>query len=135
MVLLRNICGLTPATGWDALPPSTDLSCEADIARVKYYRNTVYGHVAQASVDDGKFNYYWREIRSSLVRLGGTAYEKAISKLETDPLDPETVEHYKKLLRQWKMDEESLVEKLDELTASVGKIERRLAPTTGKWEY
>lgn len=135
MVLLRNICGLTPATGWDALPPSTDLSCEADIARVKYYRNTVYGHVAQASVDDGKFNYYWRQIRSSLVRLGGTAYEKAISKLETDPLDPETVEHYKKLLRQWKMDEESLVEKLDELTASVGKIERRLAPTTGKWEY
>ena len=33
MVLLRNICGLNPpATGWDAFPSPTDLSCEADIA-------------------------------------------------------------------------------------------------------
>ena len=37
MVLLRNICGLTPpATGWDNLPLPTDLSCEAHIARIKY---------------------------------------------------------------------------------------------------
>ena len=35
MVLLRNICGLpSPATGWDALPAVTDISREADIARV-----------------------------------------------------------------------------------------------------
>ncbi|CAH3111796.1 unnamed protein product [Pocillopora meandrina] len=31
-VLLRNICSLSrPATGWDALPPATDTSTEADI--------------------------------------------------------------------------------------------------------
>lgn len=128
MVLLRNVCGLTPpATGWDSLPLSTDLSPEADIARVKYYRNTVCGHVAQASVDDVNFNYYWKEIRSSLVRLGGTRYKEPIDKLETDPLDPAAVESCKKLDESCK--------KLDELTASVGKIERRLAPTTGKWKY
>ena len=44
MVLLRNICGLTaPSTGWDSLPPASDTSVEANIARVKYYRNSVYG--------------------------------------------------------------------------------------------
>ena len=57
MVLLRNLCGLTaPLTGWDALPAVTDLSREADIARVKYFRNTVYGHAEKASVDDVKLN-------------------------------------------------------------------------------
>ena len=44
--LLRTICNLTPPiTGWDALPAITDHSLEADIARVKYYRNSVYGQV------------------------------------------------------------------------------------------
>ena len=37
MVLLRNICGLTPpVTGWDNLPSAADTSTEANIARVKY---------------------------------------------------------------------------------------------------
>lgn len=45
MVLLRNVCSLhPPTTGWDTLPSVTDVSHAADIARVKYYRNTVYGH-------------------------------------------------------------------------------------------
>ena len=121
MVLLRNVCGLTPpGTGWDALPLPADLSREADIARVKYYRNTVCGHVAQASVDDLTFNNCWKEIRRSLVRLGGRKYQEPIDKLETDPLDPAAVESCKKLDESCK--------KLDELTASI----IRLAPTTGK---
>ena len=76
MVLLRNICGLTPpTTGWDALPAATDMSREADIARVKYFRNTVYAHAEQASVDDATFHKHWKEIRDTLVRLGGVDYE------------------------------------------------------------
>lgn len=57
VVLLRNICHLPPPiTGWDNLPHATDTSPEANIARMKYYRNTVYGHASQASVDDVTFN-------------------------------------------------------------------------------
>ena len=75
MVLLRNICGLVPpATGWDSLPAATDLSPEADIVRIKYYRNTVYGHASEASVDDATFSQYWKDIQDALVRLGGTCY-------------------------------------------------------------
>ena len=76
MTLLRNICGLTPpVTGWDVLPAATDLSREADIARVKYFRNTVYAHAEQASIDDATFNSHWKEIRDTLVRLGGATYK------------------------------------------------------------
>ena len=76
MTLLRNICGLAPpVTGWDVLPAATDLSREADIARVKYFRNTVYAHAEHASIDDATFNTHWKEIRDTLVRLGGATYK------------------------------------------------------------
>ena len=140
MVLLRNICGLTPpAAGWDALPSPTDVNCEDDLARIKYYRNTVYGHAAQASVDDANFNDYWMKIRDTLVRLGGAVYEAAIDGVRYDCMDPEMEEHYIEMLKQWKMDEDRLKDKLDdveakvdELKASLNKIERQLWPTSGK---
>ena len=70
MVLLRNICGLVPPpTGWDSLPAATDLTPEADIVRIKYHRNIVYGHASEASVDDATFRQYWQDIQDALVRL------------------------------------------------------------------
>ena len=55
-VLLRNICGLTaPATGWDALPPAADVSRKANLARIKYYRNKLYGHVTSTGVSETDF--------------------------------------------------------------------------------
>ena len=53
MILLRNICGSpSPAAGRDTLSAATDVSREADVTRVKYYRNFLYGHAKCASVDD-----------------------------------------------------------------------------------
>ena len=116
MVLLRNLCGLgAPVTGWDALPAATDASLEADIARIKYFRNTVYAHAEHASVDDVTFNRYWSEIRDALVRLGGVAYRAAIDNLETECMDPDVEEHYKGLLRQWKNDEDNIKDELKEI--------------------
>lgn len=116
MVLLRNLCGLTaPLTGWNAFPAATDLSREADIARVKYFRNTVYGHAEIASVDDIKFNYYWRDIRDTLVRLGGVSYEAAIDYLRNETMDPVVEGHYVELLRQWKKDEDNIKDQLNEI--------------------
>lgn len=115
-VLLRNICGLIPpATGWDALPPVTDTSVEADIARVKYFRNTVYGHADQASVDDATFNAYWQDIRDALVRLGGAGYGVAIDDLKNECMDPEIEDHYEELLKQWKKDEDNIKDMLQEI--------------------
>ena len=116
MILLRNLCGFTaPLTGWDALPAVTDLSREADIARVKYFRNTVYGHAENASVDDVKFNEYWLDIRDTLVRLGGVTYGAAIDDLRKECMDPEVEDHYMELLGEWKKDEDNIKDQLNEI--------------------
>ena len=116
MILLRNLCGFTaPLTGWDAMPAVTDLSREADIARVKYFRNTLYGHAENASVDDVKFNDYWCDIRDTLVRLGGVSYKAAIDDLRNECMDPEVEDHYMELLSEWKKDEDNIKDQLDEI--------------------
>ena len=127
MVLLRNICGLpSPATGWDALPAVTDVSHEANIARVKYFRNTVYAHAEHASVDDVTFNAYWQDIRDTLVRLGGVKYKSAIDKLETECMDPDNEDHYKELLSQWKKDEDNVKDQLNEIGSEIRSIQKQL---------
>ena len=128
MVLLRNLCGLTsPATGWDKLPAVTDVSREADIARVKYYRNTVYGHAQCASVDDAAFNAYWGDIRDTLVRLGGVKYKTAIDKLETEVMDPDLEDHYKELLTQWKKDEDNMKDDVNEIKKTLVDLKSKVS--------
>ena len=120
MVLLRNMAGLVaPATGWDVLPGPTDVSREADIARIKYFRNTVYAHAERASVDDATFKTHWQSIRESLERLGGSQYRAAIDRLETECMDPEAEEHYIGLLEQWKKDEVNVKELLEGIGSKV----------------
>ncbi|XP_028391824.1 uncharacterized protein LOC114516515 [Dendronephthya gigantea] len=70
-ILLRNICGLAaPITtgSWDANPPPHDLNPEADLVRVKYYRNLLY-HMEDTEVSDADFDTYWNDISSALTRL------------------------------------------------------------------
>ena len=113
-VLLRNICGLSPpVNGWDRLPPTTNISIADDIARVKCYRNIVYGHPSQASVDDISFSAYWQEIREALVRLGGAHFRSEIDNLEHDCMDPDIEEHYRELMKQWREDVDSIKDKVE----------------------
>ena len=122
-VLLRHICGCSPpVAGWDNLPPSTDTSTAGDIARVKYYRNSVYGHASQASVDDASFNVYWHEIREALVRLGGTGFRGYIDNLKHDTMDPDLEEHYREVMKQWKKDDDSIKERLEEMEGNLNFI-------------
>ena len=122
MVLLRNMCGLVrPYSGWDTLPLAADTTLEADIVRIKCYRNTVYGHASEASVDDPTFNQYWQDIQDALVRLGGAGYRSAIDDLKKECIDPDFAEHYKELLKQWVMDEVSIKERLDKMKEELEK--------------
>ena len=127
MILLRNLCGLNPpATGWDTLPPPDDTSLEADIVRIKCYRNTVHSHASKASIDDATFNQYWKDIQSALVRTGGEGYQGAIDDLKSQCIDSDFEEHYKELLEQWVKDEASMTEKLDKMMKEFGEFDRKL---------
>ena len=102
------------------------MTLEADIARIKYFRNTVYAHADQASVNDATFSSHWNSIRDILVRLGGVKYRAAIDHLETECMDPEAEEHYIELLGQWKKDEDNVKDKLEELGSGLGKVIKKL---------
>ena len=125
MVLLKNICGLTlPATGRDA-PPSPS-SCEAAIACINFYINRVRCHAAQALVDDVTFHNYWMGIRNALIRLRGAAYKTTIDGLKYDCLVPALEEHYKELLKKWKMDKGSIMNKIKNVEGRVNKLEDKV---------
>ena len=144
MVLLRTMCGLVlPDGDWDTLPPAADPTLEADIFRIKYYRNTVYSHASEASIDDPTFNQYWQDIQDALVRLGGAGLQSTIDDLKKECMDPDLEEHYRELLKQWVNDEASIKEILDEIEQKFDERFDEVKPvdpeggdeTGGKSEY
>ena len=125
VILLRNICGLVPpTTGWINCPLVTDTTPAADVTRIHFYRNTVYNHASNASVEDAAFSSYWKEIKDTLVRLGGACYRDAIDDFENEIIGPEFEGHYQELLKQWVEDDNSLEDKLEEDDSS--KKQRKL---------
>ena len=122
--LLRTICNLTPpATGWDSLPSSTDHTLEADLARVKYYRNEVYGHSSTMEISDAEFEDLWREISQALLRIAAgishdkrDEWKKAIDKFLHEPLTPDEERCVEELSQWYKydLDVKDAVEKLEE---------------------
>jgi len=100
--------------GWSNCPPVTDTTLAANIARIRFYRNTVYNHVSNACVDDAAFSSYWKEIRDTLVRLGGACYRDAIDDFENEIVGPEFEGHYQDLLKQCVEDDNSIKDKLEE---------------------
>ena len=115
LLLLRNIFGLTlPASGCNNLPPGSDTSPEADITRIKFFRDRVFSHAANASVDDPTFKLYWNDIKDTFLRIGGTCYEEVIDDPTLHCMDADLEEHYQELLREWLKDDDCVTDKLHE---------------------
>ncbi|XP_068742683.1 uncharacterized protein [Montipora capricornis] len=110
-LLLTNICGLTPPhTGWHRKPAASDTTPEANLARIKFFRNQVYGHVTTTGVDAPTFNALWKEISVVLVSLG-------FSQAEIDRLKAERCgeEDYLDVLRDWAEREADLKTQLHDM--------------------
>ena len=113
-LLLTNICGLTPPpSGWHALPTPSDASHEANLARVKFYRNVLYGHVTTTGVDTPTFSALWTKISSVLVILG-------LDQTEVDSLRAEKggEEDYVDVLIEWADSEEDIKSELKNICQS-----------------
>ena len=130
--LLRTICGLAPpVTGWDALPASTDDSLEADLARIKYYRNSIYGHVTEnMEISDDEFLVLWREISGALVGVAGQIspakakeWQNAIDTFLKDPLTEEDKRHEQELQR-WYQNDTEVKECLEKVKSSMKNLEK-----------
>ena len=96
--LFRTICGLTPPPGprgWDDLPNGSDHTLVADLVRIKYYRNEIYGHCPTMEISDSNFIRLWEEISEALLRIATNIslakrdeWEKSIDDLLRNPLTP-----------------------------------------------
>ena len=121
-VLLTNICGLTPPpSGWHTEPLPSDTSHEANLARVKIYRNIVYGHVTTTGVDTPTFSALWTEISGVLVSLG-------LDQAEVDRLKAEKggEQDYIDVLIEWADSEEDIKSQLKNINQSQSKTHQAI---------
>ena len=117
-LLLTETCGLSPPpTGWHTKPLPGDNSREANLARVKYFRNVLYGHVTSTGVDTYSFSVLWQEISAVLVALG-------LPQAEIDRLKGERggEEDYLDALHDWVDSEIDIKTQLKELHQDVKEI-------------
>jgi len=117
-LLLTNICGLSPPlSGWHTKPSPSDTSLEANLARIKFFRNELYGHVSSTGVDTPTFNALWQEISAVLVTLG-------LDQAEIDRLQAERFgeDDYLDALTDWADSEQEIKSELKEMKRDVKKI-------------
>ena len=118
-LLLTTICGLSPPlTGWHTKPPPGDNTREANLARVKFFRNMLYGHVTSTGVDAISFSSFWQEISTTLHSLG-------LDQAEIDRLKAERggEQDYLDVLIEWADSEEDIKEQLKYIRQSQNKTE------------
>ena len=118
-LLLTTICGLrAPRSGWHNKPNPRIKSLEANIARIKFYRNKL-SHITTTGVDTGEFSSLWEEISAPLLALG-------LDKGEIDKLKQEKSgeENYLQALRDWFDSDEKVKSQLKNLNQGVEKIQK-----------
>ena len=130
-LLLTNICGLSPPplTGWHNMPSPGDNSLEANLARVKFFRNELYGHVTSTGVDATSFSSFWQEISITLHSLG----------LDQAQIDRLKVEHggeqdYLDALIDWAESEEEIKTQLKDIHQTQLKLSKTVEDGTLKIE-
>ena len=110
-LLLREVCGLTaPADGWHKMPSETDLSVEANIVRIKNFRNELC-HGISTSIPNDKFQDKLHMISQSLVALG--LDQKEVDRLATEPIDHDTERRVNEEVEKWKIEIGPRVNKLE----------------------
>ena len=84
--ILRNFNFVqAPGSGWDNLPPKGDNTFEANLARVKFYRNKL-AHLPNSEITDNCFKKIWTTLKrvcfQRLVRIVNVKKIKMTLKFE-----------------------------------------------------
>ena len=121
-LLLTNICGLSPPPlGWRTKPAASDTSVAANLARIKFFRNELYGHVATTGIDTPTFSALWLELSAVLVALG-------LPQVEIDRLKAERCgeEDFIDVLFEWAESEEVIKSQLKDIRQYQSKVQQAL---------
>ena len=129
-LLLTTICGLSPPlTGWHTKPPPGDNTLEANLARVKFFRNVLYGHVTSTGVDATSFSSFWHEISITLHSLG-------LDQAEIDRLKAEQggEQDYLDALIEWADSEDEIKTQLTDIRQTQLRLSKTVEDSTLKME-
>ena len=119
-LLLTTISGLSPPpSGWNTKPPPSDASIEANLARIKFFRNNLYGHVTTTGIDTPTFSALWLEISTVLVALGLPQAE--INRLKAGHCGEED---FIDMLFEWADSEEDIKSQLKDIRQSQSKLQK-----------
>ncbi|XP_062567195.1 ankyrin-3-like [Saccostrea cucullata] len=93
-IMIRNLSSLPPPKlGWNKKPLATDLSVAADVERIHYYRNEVYGHTTRAQISYSEFQVIWLDLEKISERFDknrpGKNYKKKLVDLSQCCMDEE----------------------------------------------
>ena len=106
-LLLREICNLTaPPTGWHKMPADGDVTREANIVRIKRFRNELC-HSTSTGIPNGEFEDKWMKISTSLESLEASVYRKKLQDLKDDPIDHDTRRVMAEQVEQWRRVEQN----------------------------
>ncbi|XP_060596605.1 uncharacterized protein LOC132750611 [Ruditapes philippinarum] len=131
--LLRNIksFGLNKNFQWNSIPAQGDTSVEADISRLKMYRNEL-SHISSTSgITLPIFTTKWTEIEQVLLRLNSAVspiphLQKMIDDFKVNPLDPQAEIRVQKAIDSWQMLEKGVEADLKLLKIEDEKIKYTL---------
>ena len=105
-LLIRELCCLkAPRTGWHKIPADDDQSLEANIARIKCFRNELF-HSKSTSIPNNEFEDKWNIIVSSLEAIKIGVYRKKIQALKNDSIDHETHKRVEEEVEKWQQFQE-----------------------------
>ena len=97
----RSYCTSSLRMAHQAIVSGTSL--EANLVRIKFFRNELYGHVATTAINTPTFSALWQEISAALVTLG-------LHRAEIDRLKAEHcgAEDFLDVLFEWADSEEDI---------------------------
>ena len=105
-LLIRELCCLkAPRTGWHKIPADDDQSMEANIARIKCFRNELF-HSKSTSIPNNEFEDKWNIIVSSLEAIKIGVYRKKIQALKNDSIDHKTRKRVEEEVEKWQQFQE-----------------------------
>ena len=128
--LLKEFGRVVPpaATGWNELPDLTDESFEADLVRIKLFRNKLCHNKGDMELTDEEFKKVWKQISECMVRIAGSIshckakqWSQEICRYEVAPLTPED-ERNTEELKQWYLSDMQTKESLCDIQEHVRRI-------------
>ena len=124
--LFRNIIFPNSQLAGDELPDENDRSEEANLIRIRYYRNNLFAHNPVIALSNNQFHTMWSAIERVMIELGPSV-KPLIDEAKSMSLDPKLAQKLSTMLSRVIVIEESL----DEYHREVAGIKQHME-NTGK---